>query len=44
MVAGVVFFAVYRILHSVPVGETPRSRRGGVGDSTQELDPVPEGV
>jgi uncharacterized membrane protein len=43
LVVGVVFFAVYRIVQKAPLGEaSPRSR--GAGDSTEELDPVPERV
>jgi predicted ferric reductase len=44
MVVGVVFFSVYRIVHKAPVGDSSAGRRGGVGGSTKELDPVPERV
>ena len=44
LVASVVFFSVYRIAHKAPIGETSAGRRGDVGASTKELDPVPERV
>lgn len=43
LVVGVVFFAVYRIVHKTPTGEPPPRRRRS-GDPTKELDPIPERV
>lgn len=44
LVAGVVFFSIYRAFRNLALGGARARRRAGVRGSTEKLDPVPERV